>query len=87
MYICAVDRAPCPLPDFFLEKAKQGGQLETSDSYPAVPHARKAGRIGLALASVKSKQARATKTQEQPEAVLVLVPSRDLQELQWLLDG
>lgn len=79
---------PCPLPDPLLGEANEGGQLETSDSCPAVPPAKKDSSYrAWALASVESKQARATKPQEQPELVLVLVPPRDLQVLQWLLDG
>lgn len=82
-----VDRALSPARPS-LGRANEGGQLETSDSCPAVPPAKKRLVVSrLALASVESKQARATKPQEQPELVLVLVPPRDLQVLQWLLDG
>lgn len=64
---------PCPATP--LENTTEGGgQLETSDSYPAVPPAscqlKCSSYRALPLASAESKQAQATKDQEQPKVVL-----------------
>lgn len=52
------------------ENATEGGQLETSDSCPASRQLKCSSYRALPLASAESKQAQATKAQEQPEVVL-----------------